>query len=219
MKHLLHIPFLISLAVIFFIAPEEATQGLVQKIFYIHVSSAITMYLAFFISFLSGILYLTDKKKLWDDLSIVGIELGMMFCTIVLTTGPIWARPIWGTWWTWEPRLTTTFLLFLMYVGYLVVRKTLSGSARRATICAVISIIAFMDVPLIHYSVKLWRGIHPIVINNKESGLPPSMQYTLGLTMVSMILLFVSLFITRLKQEKLSHNLHELRFESEQETL
>ena len=210
MKKLLHVPLFAALIMIFFFTPEEASQGLVQKIFYIHVSSAITMYLAFFIAFLSSILYLSDQKIIWDEVSVSAVEVGLLFCSIVLVTGPIWARPIWGTWWTWEPRLTTTFLLFMLYVSYLIARQAIT-SHRKARMSAVISIVAFIDVPLIHYSVKLWRGIHPSVINNKSGGLPASMQITLAVAMLSMILFFTSLFLTRWKIEKNKNNLEKLK--------
>jgi len=202
-----------SLVTIFFFTPEEATQGIVQKIFYIHVSSAITMYLGFFIAFLAGIMYLLEKKTMWDEIGSSAAEVGWIFCTAVLLTGPIWARPIWGTWWTWEPRLTTTFLLWLLYSAYLFIRNAFEGTAKRNLVSAILTIIAFIDVPLIHYSVKLWRGIHPTVINAKpgQGGLPDSMKATLTLTMLSFFVLFGLLFRQRYRLEKLKNRLNEVK--------
>lgn len=193
-------------ALVFFFTPEEASQGIVQKIFYIHVSSAITMYLGFFLAFLSGIMFFIERKLLWDEWGSTAAEVAWVFCTSVLLTGPAWAKPIWGTWWTWEPRLTTTFLLWLLYSAYLFVRNVIDDSEKKATVCAALAIIAFIDVPLIHYSVKLWRGIHPTVIGNK-SGLPVSMKTTLTLSILTFFLFFVFLWLKRYRLEKLSNEL------------
>lgn len=198
-----------SIAAVFFVVPEEASQGVVQKIFYIHVASAMTMYLGFFLSFLAGIMYLVERKPLWDELGASASEIGWVFCLAVLLTGPIWARPIWGTWWTWEPRLTTTFLLFLMYSGYLFLRRTLEGSPRRALASAIIAVIAFIDVPLIHYSVRLWRGIHPTVVGTKQ-GLPPSMTAALACSVVSFFVLFAALLAQRFRLERMGNALDAL---------
>lgn len=188
---------LLAAWMIFFYAPIEASQGLVQKIFYVHVASAFVMYVGFFIGFVAGLMYLWERKSFWEDLQATGIELGFLFCLCVLTTGPIWAKPIWGTYWTWEPRLTTTFLLFLVYAAYLTMRSVLRDHPNRAVISSLIAIVAFVDVPLIHYSVRIWRGIHPSVINNKDGGLPVSMQQTLALTFGCLLIWFGVLFAKR----------------------
>ena len=198
---------------IFFFVPEEKTQGVVQKIFYIHVSSAFTMYFGFFISFLAGIFYLVERKNIWDMIGLVGVELGFLFATVVLTTGPIWAKPIWGTWWTWDPRLTTTFLLWLIYAGYLTLRALIQGHEKLPLICAIVAVIGFLDVPLIHYSIRIWRGIHPAVISNKEGGLPQSMQATLFATFLAILIWFFVLFIMRFKLESSKRQLERLRLE------
>ncbi|MCB0308980.1 MAG: cytochrome c biogenesis protein CcsA [Bdellovibrionales bacterium] len=192
-----------AFSMVFFYAPSEATQGIVQKIFYIHVSSAMTMYLGFFITFLSGLMYLGERRLLWDEVASSCAEVAWVFCSIVLLTGPIWAKPIWGTWWTWEPRLTTTFLLWLMYSAYLFTRSAMEDSSKKPLVSAVIGIVAFIDVPLIHYSVKLWRGIHPSVVSTK-GGLPYSMKLTLAVCTIAFFLLFfvVSFYRFRLEQCK-----------------
>lgn len=201
-----------ALVTIFFYTPEEATQGVVQKIFYIHVSSAITMYVGFFLSFLSALMYLIERKLHWDEICVSASEVGFFFCTTVLLTGPVWAKPIWGTWWTWDPRLTTTFLLWLLYAGYLLLRGYLLEPSRRATITSVVAIVAFLDVPLIHFSVRLWRGIHPSVIGPTGEGIPPSMKLTLIITLSATLMLFFSLFFTRLRLERTRNDLAKLTF-------
>ena len=200
---------LASIATAFFVAPEEASQGIVQKIFYIHVSSAMTMYLGFFISFLSGIFYLAERKTFWDELGCAASEVGWLFCLVVLLTGPLWARPIWGTFWTWEPRLTTTFLLFLIYSGYLFLRNVMEGAPRKPLASALIAIIAFIDVPLIHYSVKLWRGVHPTVLSNRD-GLPRSMSLTLAMTVVSLFAFFSVLCLQRMRLERMKNAIQSI---------
>ena len=141
-----------AFATIFYYAPVEVSQGIVQKIFYVHVACAITMYLGFFISFLSSLMYLIEKKVHWDELAVSGAEVGYFLCVIVLITGPLWAKPVWGTWWTWEPRLTTTFLLWLLYSGYLILRGYFGSTSRGRSVAAITSIVAFLDVPIVHFN-------------------------------------------------------------------
>ncbi|HMQ11226.1 MAG TPA: cytochrome c biogenesis protein CcsA [Oligoflexia bacterium] len=212
LKILSALMLVLSLVYVLVFTPEEQSQGFVQKIFYIHVSSAITMYFGFFIAFVTSIMHLWDKKRVWDHMAYAGVEVGYIFCCIVLCTGPLWAKPIWGTFWTWEPRLTTTFLLFLMYTAYLVLRQYLKGQKQETRIAAVIAIIAFLDVPLIHYSVKLWRGIHPSVISEKN-GLPTSMQQALLLMMCSLIFVFLMMWWERFKLFKLEAQLKQQQLE------
>ncbi|MCB1197016.1 MAG: cytochrome c biogenesis protein CcsA [Deltaproteobacteria bacterium] len=211
MKLWLPISILLSIAfaTIFLYAPMEKTQGVVQKIFYIHVSSALTMYVGFFIAFVSSILYLVKRENKYHWRSNSAIEVGYLFCCIVLVTGPTWAKPIWGDYWTWEPRLTSTFILWLIFTGYLLFQGYLKENQKKApVISSIIAIIAFLDVPLIHFSVRLWRGVHPTVIRNKD-GLTSSMTVTLVLTLVSMLCLFAYLFRHRLFLEKLEQQILE----------
>ncbi|HEX9760569.1 MAG TPA: cytochrome c biogenesis protein CcsA, partial [Candidatus Acidoferrales bacterium] len=125
---------------IFFVAPQESTMGEIQRIFYFHVTSAWTGFLAFFVVFIANIAYLAGRKPKWDWLGVSAAEVGLMFTTVVLVTGPIWAKPVWGIWWTWDARLTSTFVLWLMYIAYLVLRNLLVDAERRATISAVFGI-------------------------------------------------------------------------------
>lgn len=213
MKHLLTSAALLlgALTVIFFYVPSEASQGLVQKIFYIHVSSAITMYIGFFIAFLFSISYFITKKRIHFFVSQSAVEVAYVFCCAVLVTGPIWAKPIWGTFWTWEPRLTTTFIMFLMYSAYMLLYSYFRETRKRGYgILSVISLVSFLNIPLIHFSVQLWRGIHPSVLKNKE-GLPVSMQQTLVLTLITLVCFFFLLFRQRFAIHKLEASLEKLR--------
>ncbi|MEZ4704937.1 MAG: cytochrome c biogenesis protein CcsA [Bdellovibrionota bacterium] len=197
---------LLAIGRIFLGTPEEASQGLVQKIFYIHVPSAITMYVGYFVGLVASIFYLVEKKSSWDRLAHCAIEVAYVFTVIVLCTGPLWAKPIWGTYWTWEPRLTSTLLLWFMYSAYLLIRKASKGEASGTKASAIVAIIAFANVPLVHLSVRLWRGIHPSVLAN-DNGLPDSMKATLLISFSAMLVLFAALLRLRLRVEKMSHTL------------
>jgi len=213
------VAFLSALGAIFFYAPVEANQGIVQKIFYIHVASAFTMYIGFFIGFLCALLYLLEKKLLWDELAVTAIEVGFVFCTGVLLTGPIWARPIWGAWWDWEPRLTTTLLLWLLYASYLVLRGYFGISPRGRTTTSIVAVLAFLDVPLIHFSVRLWRGIHPSVMGSgRGGGMPFSMQLTLAISFLATALLFFLLLTIRFRLEISANRLVALRLKRSEES-
>jgi heme exporter protein C len=202
-----------ALSLIWFYAPMEAEQGIVQKIFYIHVACALTMYVGFFIAWIAAIMYLLERKLLWDRLAISSAEVGFFFCTVVLLTGPIWAKPIWGTWWTWDPRLTTTFLLWLMYAGYLVLRGFFAQDARGRVVTSVVLIIDFLVVPLVHFSVQLWRGIHPTVVGPKGGGIPTEMKLTLIATFAAIVIFFFSLLKSRFLLEKTRNELDQLRLQ------
>ena len=134
-----------AIMLIFIYAPTEKMQGIVQKIFYFHVSSAITMFVAFFVVCVASIMYLWKNSDWWDAIALSAAEIGVVFCTLVLITGPLWARPIWGTWWSWDPTLTLTLVLWLIYVAYLMLRIE-TYDTRRARFAAILGIIGFIDV-------------------------------------------------------------------------
>ena len=154
----------VNLYAIFFIAPMVPEQHWAQKIFYVHVPIAWSGFLSYFIVMVSGILFFIKKDSFWDRVGLAAAEIGTLFVTLVLITGPIWATPIWGKPWIWEPRLTTTLILFLIYMGYFMLRKFGGHPERVARYAAVLGILAFLDVPLIFYSVKFWASqsqLHP----------------------------------------------------------
>ena len=152
---------LASIFAIFWYAPVEKTMGLVQKIFYIHVPSAFLAFFSFFLTFLASILYLYKKSAKWDSLAYCSAEIGVIFCTIVLITGPIWAKPIWNVWWTWDPRLTFALILWMIYSGCLVVRAGLEDPHRRARVGAVLAIVGMLDIPMVFMATRWFRGVHP----------------------------------------------------------
>jgi len=186
-------------------APEEAEQGIVQKIFYGHVASAWASYLSFFVTFAASALYLWKRDRAWDLLALSAAEVGVVFCTAVLVSGPFWGKPIWGTWWTWDARLTTTLILWLIYVGYLLLRPFAGEGERGARFAAVVGIVGFLDIPLIHLSVRWWRTLHPkpIVMNAQGPQLPPEMLTTLLVTLVAFTLLAASFIAIRAEIERL----------------
>jgi heme exporter protein C len=142
------------------VAPADAVQGDVQRLMYVHVPSAWLAYLAFFVVFVASIAYLRTKKSRWDRLAASSAELGVLFTALAIALGMLWGKPVWGTWWTWDPRLTTTAVLLLIYIGYLAVRRITDNPGRRARWAAVVGIIGFIDVPIVHLSVVWWRSLH-----------------------------------------------------------
>jgi heme exporter protein C len=191
-----------SVFMVFDYVPTEAEQGIVQRIFYFHVPCAWIAFAAFGLVAISGIFYLWLEQQVWDDLGYASAEIGMVFCTLVLITGSIWAKPIWGTWWTWDSRLTTTFILWLLYGGYLMLRGMADDTPQVARFAAVIGIVAAADVPVIIVSVRLWRTIHPAVIVTRQGahGLEdPRMVTTLLVAMAAFTALFVWLLLFRFR--------------------
>ncbi len=163
---------------IYVYAPTEATMGIMQKIFYTHLPLAWWALISFFVVFLASIAYLRTHNILYDLWAKAAAEIGVLLSTLALITGSIWARHSWGVWWTWDPRLTTTLIMWFIYAAYLIVRNLDLPQMRRATICSVLGIIAFLDVPLVFLSARLWRSIHPAVFASKEGGLEPEMKFT-----------------------------------------
>ena len=195
---------------IFVYAPLEETMGEVQKIFYFHLPLAWWSFVSFFVAFIAGIAYLRTKNMFWDNLAVSAVEVGVVFCSLALITGSIWARHSWNTWWTWDPRLTTSLVMWFVYVGYLIVRGLDLSRVRIATISAVLSIIAFADVPLVFFSARLWRTIHPAVFASKSGGLAPEMKTTIFVCLAAMGFLWLALVLMRQRQRKLEDTLNEL---------
>ncbi len=207
---LTYVLMLLALYTIFIYAPVEKTMGVIQKIFYIHVPSAFLAYLAFFITFIASIIYLYRKDPKWDTVAHCAVETGVIFCTIVLITGPIWARPIWNVWWTWDPRLTTTLILWFTYVAYLMLRRSVKEN-RRANLAAVFGIIGFINVPITFFSIRLWRTIHPVVITSQGLNMSGPMKFSLIITFIAFCFLFFALLISRIRLERLKMNIEEIK--------
>src|SRR4051812_24219810 len=177
--------------------PVERSQGLAQKIFYLHVPAAIWAEIAMILVGLASIFYLFLKDPRLDRFAEASAEVGTVFAAIVLTTGPIWGKPIWGTWWSWDARLTLTLFLFLLYVGYLLLRGAVADPATRARYAAVVGICGMVLVPFVHLSVYLFRTLHPMPIVLKPSA--PSMSHEMLVTFLSSFAAFTLLFVALLR--------------------
>ncbi len=192
-----------ALYLIFLYVPTEETMGVVQRIFYFHVPLAWVSFLAFFIVFLGSILYLWKRNSKWDIMAGSSAEVGAVFTTLFLITGSIWAKPIWGVWWIWSPRLTTALVLWLIYLAYLLVRAYASDDQRGARFAAIVGIIGFIDVPIVALAITLWRTQHPgpVVFTG---GLAPSMLLTLLVSLAAFTALYLILVIqvARLKKDR-----------------
>ena len=191
-----------DLLYIFVMTPEETTMGIVQKIFYIHVPSAFNMYIGFGIGFIFSILYLSKRKEIFDLVAYSAIEVGFVFASCVLISGPLWAKGAWGRFWDFDPRLTSTLIIWFIYFSYLILRKYYGDMSKGKLFSAIVAVIGFIDVPLIHYSVKLWRGIHPNVLTMQPSqGLPASMLHTLIFSIFSFLIFYIFIFLLKLNCE------------------
>ncbi|UCF37216.1 MAG: cytochrome c biogenesis protein CcsA [Acidobacteriota bacterium] len=190
--------FLVALWGAFVYAPTERVMGEVQRIFYFHVGSAAVAFFAFFIVFIAGILYLVRRNVVWDQLAATSVEVGVVFTTIVLTTGPIWAKPVWNTWFPWgDPRVMTTLVLWLIYMAYLILRSSLPEGDKKYKFCAVFGIIGFIDVPIVWMSIRWWRTIHPVVITSEGANLEPRMSQALLMAIAACMLSLAVLTLLR----------------------
>ena len=142
------------------VVPADEEQGDVQRLMYVHVPAAWLAYLSFAVVFVASVAYLRTGQIRWDRMAVASAEIGVLFCTLTLVLGSLWGRPVWGTWWTWDPRLTTTVVLLLVYVGYLSLRRVADSPSRRAHWSAVVGVVGFVDVPIVHMSVVWWRSLH-----------------------------------------------------------
>ncbi len=193
-------------------APTEAVMGNVQRIFYFHMPSAwVALGPSFTVVFVCSIIYLVKKDLRYDRIAAASAEIGVMFTTITLVTGPLWARPIWGAYWTWDPRLTTTLVLWFIFVAYLMLRASSPPGHKRARLCAVVGIVGWVDVPIVFMSIRWWRTIHPLLINGQGMNLDSSMAFVLMYCLGVFSLLYVYLLIVRVRQEELGSRVDRLR--------
>lgn len=197
---LLFIVIPIGLYFAFFYAPMEKYMGYVQKIFYFHVSSAWVGFFAFFITFLASIIYLFTNKIKYDNIASVSVEIGFIFCTIVILTGPVWAKAAWGVFWTWDPRLTSTLILWFIYAGYIMLRAYMEESQRKAKFAAAIGIIGFINVPIVFFSIRWWSNtIHPNVMQKGGGGMESSMFLAVIVCLIVFTIVYISLLIRGLR--------------------
>lgn len=194
------VAFAATLWAIFAYAPQEATMGIVQKIFYFHVPSAIAAYVGFIIAFVASITYLITGRRGADVVARAGAEVGVVFCFMVVMSGPLWARKAWGAYWTGEPRLMLTLVLLLIFLAYLVVRQLAGDVELTRRVCSALAILGVMNIPLVRYSVVRWRGNHPRVITGDGGGISPEMQVALLGGFLCFALLFTMFFVARVRQ-------------------
>ena len=199
---------------IFVWAPNELTMGVVQRVFYFHVASAFTAFLAFTIGGVASIRYLHSRNNYYDSLSVACNETGLVFAVVNLTTGMLWAKPVWGVYWAWDARLTTMLLLALIYAGYLVLRHSIDDANQRAVGCAVVSIFGMVDIPIVYMANRWWRTQHPQpVMFDSEGGLDVNMRIVLYFTFAVMCLLLWFLVRSRSRLENLRREHDALRRE------
>ncbi|PKO11217.1 MAG: cytochrome C assembly protein [Chloroflexi bacterium HGW-Chloroflexi-2] len=205
-------------AMVFFYAPIERVMGAVQKVFYFHVASGWVGMLSFLFAAIAGILYLIKKTKIWDLVGVAAVEIGIIFIFITIVTGSIWARPIWNTWWTWDPRLTTATIMELVYIAYIMLRQGIDDPERRSRFGAVYAIVGFISVPLTFFSIRIFRTIHPVVIAGSDPSavgtfdMIPSMFQTMMVSIVGFSILFIDLVWHRIRLGKLANQVEELKF-------
>lgn len=193
----------VLLAMAFWYAPEDANQGAAQRIFYIHVPSAWIGFLAFAVVFVASIAFLATGQRRFDDLAASSAEVGVVFTTAVLITGPLWGRPVWGVYWTWDPRLTSFLMLWLIYLSYLVLRGYVPEPIRRARFSAVLGIVGFLDVPIVYLSARWWRSEHPTQFVVEGGELPPEMLVTMLVGVVAFTFIYLYLLSVRQRVARL----------------
>jgi heme exporter protein C len=170
-----------------FVVPPDATQGDVQRLMYVHVPAAWLAFMSFGVVFVASVAYLRTGRIMWDRVAVSSAEIGVQFCALTIVLGSLWGRPVWGTWWTWDPRLTTTAVLLLIYVGYLSLRQVADSPSRRAHWSAVVGTVGFIDVPLVHMSVVWWRSLH-----QQATILKPGAPTIAGSMLVALLVGFVA---------------------------
>jgi heme exporter protein C len=199
----------------FFLAPTEATMGIVQRIFYLHAPCGMTALAAFIVCFVGNLGFLIKREAKWDWLAVSAAEVGLAFCTVVLLTGPIWAKPAWGVYWAWDARLTSTLVLWLLYLSYLILRTMVEDPDRRALISSFYGVFIFLDVPLVYGSIWWWRTQHPQPVVFTGGGLNPEMRKIFYLSWLSLTALMALLIRQRYELEATRAEAQALEREAE----
>ncbi len=212
---------LIATGLVFLYAPKEAVMGNVQRVFYFHVSAGWVGMLSFLVAAIAGIIYLRTSDHKWDRLEYSAVEIGIVFILINVVTGSIWARPIWNTWWTWDPRLTTATIMELIYLAYLMLRSGIDDPDRRARFGAIYVIIGFLSVPLTFFSARWFRTIHPVVIGVSDPSalgtfdMTPKMLQTFMFSLLTFTFIFIDILWHRVRLSKLSDQVDQLKLEAD----
>lgn len=206
----------IGLGLAFLWVPNEKTMGEVQRIFYFHVPFAMSSFVGFMIVLVASLGYLRTRRDGWDVVAEAAAEVGFVCCTIVLLTGPVWARAAWGVWWTWDARLTTTLVLWMIYAAYLVLRAYGAEEAKLKRYAAVLGIVGALDVPIVYFSVRWFRTQHPSSTFFTKAGLPvPSMAFTLRFCLITVLILFLALLLKRIQIGRLEAERNQLAYDLE----
>ena len=206
---------IIAQYLIWFHAPVEQSMGVVQKIFYTHMPLAWWSTVSFFVNFVASILYLVKRRDAYSRLAGAAAELGVLFSGLALITGMCWARPIWNVWWTWDPRLTTTLVLWVYYAGVLALRGSVDEPETRARYTAVLSIIGFINVPLVFMAIRWWRTIHPVILDARGMHLEPAMLVALVAALVAFTLLYATLCLAQVRAAYLRQRVEALQGQME----
>ncbi len=195
-----------------FAAPTESTMGDIQRIFYYHVPSAWTAFACFIANLIASLAYLRDRLPAADAAAVATAEVGLVFCTVVLVTGPLWAKPVWGIWWTWDARLTSTLVLWLIYASYLLLRRFSTGG-QKATLAAALAVFGFVDVIFVYMSIRWFRTQHPqpVIGGDEASGLDPEMRFALMVNFIAFLALAGLLVSLRHRLELLRQDMDEAR--------
>ena len=194
-------------------APMERTMGVVQRIFYFHVPPFFVAAVAIFIGLIASIRFLMTRDQQFDELAVASIEVGLIFDTMNLIMGPFWARPVWGIWWTWDARLTGAFVLWLMFVGYLILRRAVDDPSARAVMSAVVTVFQAVGAVIVYMAIRWWRTQHPqpVIAGGEGSGLDAKMWYVLLFSFVSMMVLYSCLLQIRRRLERVRREVEGLR--------
>jgi len=211
--------FLAALAMVFFFTPLEQTMNYVQKVFYFHIANAWVGMLGFMLAAVAGVVYLVKHDRKWDSLEMAAIEISLVFFLITIMLGSIWARPVWNTWWTWDPRLTTAAIVELIYLACLLLRQGIDDPDRRARFSAVYTLIGSLSVPIAFLSIRLFRTIHPVVIGNADASsqgnfaMTSPMLATMFFCLFTFSVIFVTLLWHRVRLENLTVAVEERQME------
>ena len=211
--------FVIALYLVWFYAPREAVMGEVQRVFYFHVAAGWVGALAFVVAAVSGIVYLARGDRRWDRVGLASVEIGIVFTLINIVSGSIWARPIWNTWWTWDPRLVTATVMELIYIAYVMLRQGIEDPDRRARFGAVYAIVGFLSVPLTFLSIRIWRTIHPVVIGSGDPtaqgafDMTPKMLTAFMFSLLTFTVIYATLLWHRLRLEALAERVEQRKME------
>lgn len=198
-------------------APEEEVMGQVQRVFYFHIATAWTALLGFLAAGVAGVVFLATRDEKWDIVEVAAIEISLVFFLITIVLGSIWARPVWNTWWTWDPRLTTAAVTELIYIAYFMLRQGIEDPSRRARFGAVYTVVGAISVPITFFAIRLFRTIHPVVIGSGDPSaqgtfaMVPAMQVAFFFALFTFTVIFIDLFWNRIRMGRLAARVEQLK--------